>query len=142
MLSAPLVSGIPKLKVVLKKTQLILTSILQIPPTLIQDGVGEMKKVIAGVGAFSLGLVLAGAASAASFEDSMARCLSKNANTRDQAMVTLDCTAEGGKLSSCKVLSDSAPGKGFDKAALCVAEALPIGSRTGQVKVPVRFPGS
>lgn len=101
-----------------------------------------MKKVIAGVSAFSLSLLVAGAASAGSFEESMTRCLSKNANTRDAATVTLDCTAEGGKLSACKVLSDSAPGKGFDKAALCVADVLPIGSRTGQVKVPVRFPGS
>jgi hypothetical protein len=101
-----------------------------------------MKKVIAGVSAISLSLLVAGAASAASFEESMGRCLSKNANTRDQATVMLDCTADGGKLSACKVVSDSAPGKGFDKAALCVADVLPIGSRTGQVKVPVRFPGS
>ena len=101
-----------------------------------------MKKVIAGVSAFSLSLLVAGAASAGSFEESMTRCLSKNANARDPATVMLDCTAEGGKLSACKVLSDSAPGKGFDKAALCVADVLPIGSRTGQVKVPVRFPGS
>jgi hypothetical protein len=54
----------------------------------------------------------------------------------------LDCNADGGKLSGCKVLSDSAPGKGFDKGALCVADALPIGSKTGEVKVPMRFPGS
>jgi len=101
-----------------------------------------MKKVIAGVSAISLSLLVAGAASAASFEESMGRCLSKNANTRDPATVMLDCTADGGKLSACKVVSDSAPGKGFDKAALCVADVLPIGSRTGQVKVPVRFPGS
>ena len=101
-----------------------------------------MKKVIAGVSAFSLSLLVSGAASAGSFEDSMARCLSKNANTKDPATVMLDCTADGGKLSACKVMSDSAPGKGFDKAALCVADVLPIGSRTGQVKVPVRFPGS
>ena len=101
-----------------------------------------MKKVIAGVSAISLSLLVAGAASAASFEESMSRCLSKNANARDAATVMLDCTADGGKLSACKVLSDSAPGKGFDKAALCVADVLPIGSRTGQVKVPVKFPGS
>lgn len=125
-----------------KRTQVILTSISDVPLILFQDGVGEMKKVIAGVSAFSLSLLVAGAASAGSFEESMTRCLSKNANTRDAATVTLDCTAEGGKLSACKVLSDSAPGKGFDKAALCVADVLPIGSRTGQVKVPVRFPGS
>lgn len=101
-----------------------------------------MKKVIAGVSAVTFSLLLTGAASAASFEESMSRCLSKNANAKDQATVMLDCTANGGKLSACKVLSDSAPGKGFDKAALCVADVLPIGSRTGQVKVPVRFPGS
>ena len=100
-----------------------------------------MKKVIAGVSAITLSVLLAGTASAASFEESMSRCL-KNANPKDAATVMLDCTADGGKLSACKVVSDSAPGKGFDKAALCVADALPIGSRTGQVKVPVKFPGS
>ncbi|MDB5446728.1 MAG: hypothetical protein JWQ97_2045 [Phenylobacterium sp.] len=100
-----------------------------------------MKKVIVVMGGISLSLVLASATAAASFEESMARCLSKNANTRDTAMVMLDCTADGGKLSACKVLSDSAPGKGFDKAALCVAEALPMGAKTGEVKVPMRFPG-
>lgn len=100
-----------------------------------------MKKVIAAMGGVSLSLILASAASAASFEDSMSRCLSKNANTRDPATVMLDCTADGGKLSNCKVMSESAPGKGFDKAALCVADVLPIGSKTGQVKVPLRFPG-
>ena len=100
-----------------------------------------MKKVIAVVGGFSLSLVLTSATAAASFEESMQRCLTKNANTRDAAMVMLDCNADGGKLSACKVLSDSSPGKGFDKAALCVAESLPIGSKTGEVKVPMRFPG-
>jgi hypothetical protein len=39
------------------------------------------------------------------------------------------------------VVSDSAPGKGFDKAALCVAEAMPMGDKTGDVKIPMRFPG-
>jgi hypothetical protein len=101
-----------------------------------------MKKVIAVMGGISLSFVLVGATSAASFEESMTRCLTKNANTKDAATVMLDCNADGGKLSACKVLSDSAPGKGFDKAALCVAEALPIGAKTGEVKVPMRFPGS
>lgn len=100
-----------------------------------------MKKVIAAMGGISLSLVLASATSAASFEESMSRCLSKNANTRDAATVMLDCNAEGGKLANCKVVTESTPGKGFDKAALCVAEVLPIGSKTGEVKVPVRFPG-
>jgi hypothetical protein len=100
-----------------------------------------MKNVIAVVGGISLSLVLASATAAASFEESMTRCLTKNANTRDAATVMLDCNADGGKLSACKVVSDSSPGKGFDKAALCVAESLPIGSKTGEVKVPMRFPG-
>ena len=45
------------------------------------------------------------------------------------------------RVAARKVLSDSAAGKGFDKAALCVADALPMGSKTGTVKVPMRFPG-
>jgi len=100
-----------------------------------------MKKVIALMGGVSLSFVVVSATSAASFEESMARCLSKNANTRDSAVVMLDCNADGGKLSACKVVSDSAPGKGFDKAALCVADVLPMGSKTGEVKIPMRFPG-
>lgn len=100
-----------------------------------------MKKIITVFGGLSLSLVLAGAASAASFEDSMAKCLTKNANSHDAATVMLQCDANGGKLSACKVLSDSAPGKGFDKAALCVADSLPMGAKTGQVNVPMRFPG-
>jgi hypothetical protein len=100
-----------------------------------------MKKIITVMGGVGVSFVLAGATSAASFEDAMSRCLSKNANTRDSATVMLDCNADGGKLSACKVLSDSSPGKGFDKAALCVAEVLPIGSKTGEIKVPMRFPG-
>jgi len=101
-----------------------------------------MNKFIAVFGGAALSLSLVGASSAGSFEDSMSKCLTKHANTRDSAMVMLECTAEGGKLSNCSVVSDSSGGKGFDKAALCVAEALPMGSKTGQVKVPMRFPGS
>lgn len=100
-----------------------------------------MKKTISVIGSVAFGLTLATSASAASFEDSMQRCLSKNANTRDSAMVMLSCTATAGKLSDCKVLSDSAPGKGFDKAAMCIASALPLGNKSGEVKVPMRFPG-
>jgi hypothetical protein len=100
-----------------------------------------MKNVIALMGGVILSLALATVSSAASFEESMSRCLSKNANARDAATVMLDCNAEAGKLSGCKVISETAPGKGFDKAALCIADVLPIGSRTGEVKVPLRFPG-
>ena len=101
-----------------------------------------MKNIIAVGGGVLISLVLASASAAASFEESMARCISKHANTRDAASVMLECSADGGKLSGCVVLQDSAAGKGFDKAALCVADALPMGSKTGQVKVPMRFPGS
>ena len=100
-----------------------------------------MKKFVAVMGGISLSFVLVSATAAASFEESMSRCLEKNANTKDSATVMLDCNADGGKLAACKVLSDSAPGKGFDKAALCVAESLPSGSKTGELKVPMRFPG-
>lgn len=75
------------------------------------------------------------------FEDQMARCLQQHANTRDAAQVMLECNADGGKLSDCKVVDNSASGKGFDKAAMCIAEKLPMGAKTGTVKVPFRFPG-
>ncbi|MFN3523129.1 MAG: energy transducer TonB [Phenylobacterium sp.] len=101
-----------------------------------------MNKFIAVFGGAALSLSLVGASSAGSFEESMSKCLTKHANTRDAATVMLECTAADGKLSNCSVVSDSSGGKGFDKAALCVAEALPMGSKTGQVKVPMRFPGS
>jgi hypothetical protein len=100
-----------------------------------------MKNIIAICGGISLSFALTGATVAGSFEDSMARCLTKNANTKEAAVVMLGCNANAGKLSGCKVISDSQPGKGFDKAALCVADALPMGGKTGEVKVPMRFPG-
>ena len=49
-------------------------------------------------------------------------------------------TAAGGKLADCKVV-ESNGSKGFEKAAMCVADALPIGTKTGDIKVPIRFPG-
>jgi hypothetical protein len=78
---------------------------------------------------------------AGGFEEAMGACLAKHANTRDAAQVMLECNADGGKLSACKVVSDSAAGKGFDKAAVCIAEKLPMAGKTGAVKVPFRFPG-
>lgn len=101
-----------------------------------------MKYPIAFAAGIAGSLFIAQAASAAGgFEDQMGRCLQQFANTREAAQVMLECTADAGKLSGCKVLEDSKPNKGFDKAALCVAEALPMGSKTGTVKVPMRFPG-
>jgi hypothetical protein len=100
-----------------------------------------MKNIITIMGGVALSLVLASATAAADYQQSMSKCLAKHANARDAATVMLECTAEGGKLSGCKVLTDSSGGKGFDRAALCVAEVLPMGSKTGVVKVPLRFPG-
>lgn len=95
-------------------------------------------RLAAGIVAFA---ALAGSASAASFQDAMDSCLSKYANPHDAALVVLECTAGGGKLSDCKVVQSDGSAKGFDKAAMCVADALPIGSKTGDIKVPIRFPG-
>ena len=101
-----------------------------------------VKKIIAFWGSTLLAVSLASSSAAGVFEEKMGHCLARHANMKQPAAVVLECTAAAGKLSACKVLSDSAAGKGFDKAALCVAEVLPIGSKTGVVKVPVRFPGS
>ena len=60
-----------------------------------------MKNIIAVGGGVLISLVLASASAAASFEESMARCISKHANTRDAATVMLECSADGGKLSGC-----------------------------------------
>lgn len=100
-----------------------------------------MKKIIAiGAGVF-LAASVAGSSAAGVFEEKMGLCLTRHANTKDSAAVVLECTAAGGKLSGCTVVSNSASGKGFDKAALCVAAAMPIGDKAGDVKIPMRFPG-
>lgn len=100
-----------------------------------------MQKAVSLFAGVALSFALAGASNAASFQENMAKCLVKNANTKDSATVMLQCTASAGKLDGCTVVSDSAPGKGFDKAALCVAQAMPMGDKTGDVKIPMRFPG-
>lgn len=101
-----------------------------------------MKHPIAIAAGIAGSFFIAQAASAAGgFEDQMGRCLQQFANTRDAAQVMLECTADAGKLSACKVVETSVSGKGFDKAAMCIAEKLPMGAKTGTVKVPFRFPG-
>ena len=75
-----------------------------------------MKYPIAIVAGLAGSLFVAQAASAAGgFEDQMGRCLQQFANTRDAAQVMLECTADAGKLGDCKVIENSATGKGFDK---------------------------
>lgn len=80
-----------------------------------------------------------GGMQAASLAQAYATCVDKYASHKQTATVMLQCNAGEGKLSDCKVLEAPAPANGFDKAALCVAEALPIGSKTGSIKVPILF---
>jgi hypothetical protein len=96
--------------------------------------------IIAGVlGAFAI--VGSAAADAKSYQAAVEKCLSQFANDSDSATVTLECTAAGGKLDGCKVLENSGA-KGFAAAAMCVAKEIPIGDKTGDIKVPVRFAGA
>ena len=89
------------------------------------------------VGAFSF----VGQASAGNLQSQIQDCLTKHANTSQAAAIMLECTAADGKLSNCKVIESNAPKKGFEAAAICVAQVLPMGGKTGQIRVPVRFPG-
>lgn len=102
-----------------------------------------MKSKIAIVGGVFGALVMAGsaAADAKSYQAAVERCLGQYANTSESATVTLECTAAGGKLGDCKVV-DNTGGKGFAQAAVCVAKELPVGDKTGTLKVPVRFAGA
>jgi len=92
------------------------------------------------------GILLAGAAMAAvlampaqagSLAEQFASCAQKF-SVNKAASVMLECTAADGKLSDCKVV-DAGAIAGADKAAICVADALPVGSRTGSIKVPIKF---
>jgi hypothetical protein len=96
--------------------------------------------ILAGVlGAFAI--VGSAAADAKSYQAAVEKCLAQYANPSDAATVTLECAAAGGKLDGCKVL-DNTGGKGFGQAAMCVAKEIPIGDKTGTIKVPVRFAGA
>ena len=96
--------------------------------------------IIAGVlGAFAM--AGSAAADAKSYQAAVERCLNQFANQTDSATVTLECEAAGGKLDGCKVV-DNSGSKGFAQAAVCVAKEIPIGDKTGTIKVPVRFAGA
>jgi len=92
--------------------------------------------LVAGV---AVAMLIATPAVAGSLAEQFASCASKFASSSKSASVMLECTAADGKLSDCKVLEAPTPAAGFDKAAMCVAEALPVGSRTGSIKVPIKF---
>ena len=76
-------------------------------------------------------------AEAGSLAEAFVSCAQKYSISKP-ASVMLECTAADGKLSECKVL-DAGTLPGADKAAICVADALPVGSRTGSIKVPIKF---
>jgi hypothetical protein len=103
---------------------------------------GKLKKFVAVAGAFVGAFSLTGAAMADSFQEHIDQCVSKFATNSLTASVVLECTAGSGKLSDCKVVQNSMEGKGFDKAAVCLSAYIPMGSRTGPVRVPLKFQGS
>lgn len=78
-------------------------------------------------------------ASAGSFAEAFTKCVDKFANPKTEATVMLECTAADGKVSDCKVVENSTLVSGFDKAALCVADAMPVGNKTGSIRVPLKF---
>lgn len=102
-----------------------------------------MKKIILTAVA-TLGVLSFASASSAggNLQMEMTKCLERHANTRQPAKVTLECTAADGKLSNCKVVESEAPSKGFEAAAVCVAAALPMGGKSGVIRVPLRFTGA
>jgi hypothetical protein len=100
-----------------------------------------MNKKIVMVAVLAGGLAMASTTVAADFQEHMNQCLEKHANTHDKASVLLECDAQGGKLANCKVVENSASGKGFDKAAMCIADSMPMAGKTGTIRVPFRFPG-
>ena len=102
-----------------------------------------MKKSIVLAASFGGSLLIAaGALADGSFQAHYTDCVDRFASSGASASVMLECNAEGGKLGACKVVDNSAPGKGFDKAAVCVAGFLPMGAKTGVIRVPVRFTGA
>jgi hypothetical protein len=98
-----------------------------------------MKKSLAVIGGIAGSLFLATGALADGFQAHVSQCVEKYADPNMDASVTLECTAGGGKLSDCHVVSNTAAGKGFDKAAMCLADFLPMGSKTGTIRVPLKF---
>ena len=99
------------------------------------------KSIAFAAGMFGA-LALVGPACAGDLRAAFSDCVNKFANAHQSVSVMLQCTAAGGKLTNCTVLDAPSPANGFDKAAQCVADALPIGDKTGTLKVPIRFEAS
>lgn len=102
----------------------------------------KSKKLVAFTAGMAGILSFAGPAFAGNLSEQFSSCLTKFADPHRTVSVLLECTAAGGKLSDCKMVDGPSPADGFDKAAMCVADVLPIGDKTGTVKVPIRFQAS
>lgn len=89
--------------------------------------------------AVAMAAAIAAPCFAGNFADEFSKCVTKYARSTKAATVTLECTAADGKMSDCKVVDGPVPRDGFDQAALCVAEVLPVGNKTGDVKFPIKF---
>jgi len=98
-----------------------------------------MRKYTVFVAGLAGMISLTGSLQAAGLADTYSSCVERFANHKQTVTIMLLCTAAGGKLTDCKVVEAPAPANGFDKAALCVADVLPIGAKTGPIKVPILF---
>ncbi len=100
-----------------------------------------MKKTLAIVAGLIGGLsVASGSIAEEAFADRLNGCVDKFVHTGNGAKVVLECMAKDGKVTDCKVVENTAPSEGFDKAALCVADYLPMGAKTGSIRLPIMFP--
>lgn len=80
------------------------------------------------------------AAAAGSLADDFAVCAAKyNVPKKLDATVVLSCNAADGKLEDCKVIETPEPKAVMSMAATCIATRLPIGSKTGETRVPIKF---
>lgn len=104
-----------------------------------RSGVFKVSKIKAFVIACTAVAAFSASATAGGLTEQFSSCVAKFANPKLGATIMLECTAGDGKLSDCKVIDAPSPPNGFDKAAMCVAEVLPVGSKTGPIKVPVKF---
>ncbi len=97
----------------------------------------SIRRVIAfSIAAFAFSVL----PSHADFAKDFTACVDKFAiNPKATADVRLTCNAVAGKLEDCKIKEAPSPANGFDKAAMCVAQILPVGSKTGEIDVPLKF---
>lgn len=76
---------------------------------------------------------------ATSLQSRLKACTDRYAVGGIDAVVTLTCQARDGKLEDCKPTSATPANRGFENAAVCVAAFLPMGTRVGEIHIPIRF---